>query len=85
MGRVDGHNPHIVRKDLPFSWTNVYEEVTSSSSALGKRKLVSLQFAFYLVLSYVPQLYLWLWLCFMSISLPFDSLVCFTKYLIWYT
>ncbi|MED6150241.1 Actin-like protein arp9 (SWI/SNF complex component arp9) [Stylosanthes scabra] len=34
MGRVDGHNPHIIRKDLPFSWTNVYEEVTSASSAL---------------------------------------------------
>ncbi|MED6131593.1 Actin-like protein arp9 (SWI/SNF complex component arp9) [Stylosanthes scabra] len=34
MGRVDGHNPHIIRKDLPFSWTNVYEEVTSVSSAL---------------------------------------------------
>lgn len=41
MGRVDGQNPHI-RKDLPFTWTNVYEEATSSSSALGKRKLVSL-------------------------------------------
>lgn len=40
MGRVDGYNPHIIRKDLPFSWTNVYEEVTGSSSqsALGKRK-----------------------------------------------
>lgn len=40
MGRVDGYNPHGNRKDLPFTWTNVYEEVTSSSSlsALGKRK-----------------------------------------------
>lgn len=38
MGRVDGHMPH--RKDSPFTWTNVYEEVTSSSSvsALGKSK-----------------------------------------------
>lgn len=33
LGRVDGHNPHITRKDLPFTWTNVYEEATSSSSA----------------------------------------------------
>ncbi|CAL5189475.1 unnamed protein product [Lathyrus oleraceus] len=32
MGRVDGYNPHGNRKDLPFTWTNVYEEVTSSSS-----------------------------------------------------
>ncbi|KAJ1383944.1 Actin family [Sesbania bispinosa] len=35
MGRVDGHNPHSTRKDLPFTWTNVYEEATRSSSALG--------------------------------------------------
>lgn len=41
LGRVDGHNPHITRKDLPFTWTNVYEEATSSSSASGKRKLIS--------------------------------------------
>ncbi|KAK7268738.1 hypothetical protein RIF29_21446 [Crotalaria pallida] len=33
MGRVDGHNPQIIRKDLPFTWTNVYEEATGSSSA----------------------------------------------------
>ncbi|WJX18767.1 Actin-like protein arp9 [Trifolium repens] len=32
MGRVDGYNPHSIRKDSPFTWTNVYEEVTSSSS-----------------------------------------------------
>lgn len=31
MGRVDGHNPHIIRKGLPFSWANVYEEATNSS------------------------------------------------------
>ncbi|KAL2601193.1 hypothetical protein AAZX31_10G177900 [Glycine max] len=34
MGRVDGHNPHIIRKDLPFTWTNVYEEATNSSVSL---------------------------------------------------
>ncbi|OIV90651.1 hypothetical protein TanjilG_01732 [Lupinus angustifolius] len=35
MGRVDGHNPHTIRKDLPFTWTNVNEEaITSSSSAV---------------------------------------------------
>ncbi|KAL2562893.1 hypothetical protein AAZX31_20G189100 [Glycine max] len=33
MGRVDGHNPHI-RKDLPLTWTNVYEEATNSSVSL---------------------------------------------------
>ncbi|KAH1229502.1 hypothetical protein GmHk_10G029227 [Glycine max] len=38
MGRVDGHNPHI-RKDLPLTWTNVYEEATNSSVSLSKRKL----------------------------------------------
>ena len=43
MGRVDGHNPHI-RKDLPLTWTNVYEEATNSSVSLGKKKLVSLHF-----------------------------------------
>lgn len=43
MGRVDGHNPHIIRKDLPFTWTNVYEEATNSSVSLGKRKLVLLK------------------------------------------
>ncbi|CAI8603043.1 unnamed protein product [Vicia faba] len=32
MGRVDGYNPHSNRKESPFTWTNVYEEVTSSSS-----------------------------------------------------
>ncbi|RZB87222.1 Protein RETICULATA, chloroplastic isoform C [Glycine soja] len=34
MGRVDGHNPHI-RKDLPLTWTNVYEEATNSSVSLS--------------------------------------------------
>nr|KYP60796.1 Actin-related protein 9 [Cajanus cajan] len=34
MGRVDGLNPHIIRKDLPFTWTNVYEEATNSSVSL---------------------------------------------------
>ncbi|KAL5138607.1 Protein RETICULATA, chloroplastic [Glycine soja] len=34
MGRVDGHNPHI-RKDLPLTWTNVYEEATNSSVSLN--------------------------------------------------
>ncbi|XP_058770811.1 actin-related protein 9 [Vicia villosa] len=32
MGRVDGYNPHTNRKDSALTWTNVYEEVTSSSS-----------------------------------------------------
>lgn len=82
MGRVDGHNPHYIRKDLPFTWTNVYEEATSSSSALGKRKYVSFVSTFYLVLSRVPQ-YLWIWVCFTSIRLAFDSsYVSFTNYLI---
>ncbi|KAE9619195.1 putative Actin family [Lupinus albus] len=34
MGRVDGHNPHTIRKDLPFTWTNVYEEAITSSSSV---------------------------------------------------
>ncbi|KAJ1384887.1 actin-related protein 9 [Sesbania bispinosa] len=32
MGRVDGYNPHSTKKDLPFTWTNVYEEATGTSS-----------------------------------------------------
>ncbi|BAT94714.1 hypothetical protein LR48_Vigan09g112000 [Vigna angularis] len=34
MGRVDGHNPHIIRKNLPFTWTNLYEEAIDSSVSL---------------------------------------------------
>ncbi|KAI4345773.1 hypothetical protein L6164_012869 [Bauhinia variegata] len=34
MGRVDGQNPQTSRKDLALTWTNVYEEASSSSSAV---------------------------------------------------
>ncbi|KAF7837510.1 actin-related protein 9 [Senna tora] len=34
MGRIDGHNPQIRGKDLAFNWTDVFEEASSSSSAL---------------------------------------------------
>ncbi|WVY99154.1 hypothetical protein V8G54_031305 [Vigna mungo] len=34
MGRVDGHNPHIIRKNLPFTWSNLYEEAIDSSVSL---------------------------------------------------
>ncbi|EEF33078.1 conserved hypothetical protein [Ricinus communis] len=33
IGRVDGFNPQSGRKDVAFTWTNVYEQDTSSSLA----------------------------------------------------
>lgn len=54
MGRVDGHNPHIIRKDMPFSLTNVYVEATNSSVSLGERKLASLHLPSTFLSSLVP-------------------------------
>ncbi|KAJ8763322.1 hypothetical protein K2173_001460 [Erythroxylum novogranatense] len=31
IGRVDGYNPHSGRKDMAFTWANVYEQDSSSS------------------------------------------------------
>ena len=39
MGRVDGYNPQNNRKDIAFSWTDVYEKEPTSSVASGSGSL----------------------------------------------
>lgn len=36
MGRVDGYNSQNSKRDVAFSWTNIYEKESTSSSALGE-------------------------------------------------
>lgn len=36
MGRVDAFNQQNSRKDVAFSWTNVYEKEPTPSTALGE-------------------------------------------------
>ena len=57
MGRIDGLNSQNRGKDLALSWTNVYEEASSSVSELGKRKLFCLQS------TYVTIVFVFFFLC----------------------
>lgn len=40
MGRIDGNNPQNSRKEAAFDWTDVYEKDSTTSSALGNRRIL---------------------------------------------
>lgn len=42
IGRIDGHNTPSGRKDLAFTWANVYEPETNSSLASGNKTKILL-------------------------------------------
>lgn len=50
MGRVDGYNPQMNKKDTAFTWTNVYEK-NNTSSGLGNTK--SFQVSCFVLLNYL--------------------------------